>query len=101
MAFLEPFDVFFSPAGFGQPVQIGDYGTEITINAIFNNDHVDLPGKPEVSVSGPQITCKTSDVANIEEYARVVVGTVVYKVYDIQQDGTGVTVLILKRSEDL
>ncbi len=67
---------------------------ETTANGIFDNEYIEA-----VSVSSltPTFHCRTSDLTNITIDFKLTVNSTDYKIRDIQQDGTGMTLLILEK----
>jgi hypothetical protein len=45
----------------------------------------------------PQCLARTSDVADANDQATILINTITYKVREVQPDGTGITRLILTR----
>lgn len=48
-----------------------------------------------IDASRPQVTCKSTDVANVNQNDILTISGVVYRVISIQPDGDGFTTLIL------
>ena len=74
--------VTYTPAG----------GSPSSINVIFNNEFnlVDV-GEVGVESTIPVITCKTTDVASIEQGDDFTINSTNYKAVIVRPDGTGVT----------
>ena len=49
----------------------------------------------DVDSSAPVLTCQTSDVKTLDRDDTLVMNSVNYKIHSTQEDGTGVTVLVL------
>ena len=95
--FQEDLSVFFPD--FGDKARIGDFGQERKINVIFDNAFMsmDVGFSPGITSTQPQITCKTVDVADVEQGTCVVVNNQSYSVADNHPDGTGMSILTLHR----
>lgn len=76
---------------------LADAGTHptdaTTINGIFDEKYVEINGMGSVR---PTFTCATSDVSDASDGAKITIDSTVYTVRSPQQDGTGVTMLILE-----
>ena len=83
-----------------------DFGVEATYNlktitVLFDKNYkVIEPFGDGTAVEsyGPAVTCKSSDVEGIKQANRFTVNNIDYYVKEVQDDGTGITVLLL--SED-
>lgn len=73
-------------------------GTATTINGIFDNEHieVDAAGTVGVSIQQPRFMCRTSDVSSATEGDAITINSIAYKVRIVQDDGTGMTNLVLE-----
>jgi hypothetical protein len=85
-------------------VGINDFGTSATykagtISGIFDNDfvEVDAGGGVPFAMQQPRFLCRTADVTTAVEDDTLVIATVTYKIKVRQDDGTGMTNLILER----
>lgn len=90
-------------------VDIDDFGTAATytpsgglaatVNGIFDNEfiEVDAGGGVGVALNQPRFHCRTADVSSAAEGDAITIGGVSYTVRIVQDDGTGMTVLILER----
>lgn len=90
-------------------VDIDDFGTAATytpsgglaatVNGIFDNEfiEVDAGGGVGVALNQPRFHCRTADVSSAAEGDTITIGGVAYTVRIVQDDGTGMTVLILER----
>jgi hypothetical protein len=85
-------------ADFGEVVFFtGDYGT-IGIMAIFDAEYVAVgPGDTLVSTNGPMLTCVSADIIDVGQGDIVEIRSTNYKVFDIRPDGTGITLLDVKK----
>jgi hypothetical protein len=73
-------------------------GQQKTINVIFDDSFKALDvATMEFATSQPQVFAKSSDVTGIKQADTVLVNGVIYTVTDIQPDGTGLTLIILRR----
>src|SRR5574340_1238381 len=84
-------------ADFGETVTYTAYGAApASITAIFDDASkladLDMGG---VRGTEPQLLCSDADIPNISKRDTFTVRSVLYKVKDIQPDGTGMTVVIL------
>jgi hypothetical protein len=95
---FEDIGAFFDTDEFATNVLLGSSGSEVTIQAIFDNSHFAIDDTNAViSTTQPMLTCKSADVASAKQGTRVVVNSTAYKVDDIQPDGTGITILTLHK----
>tara|TARA_R100000278_G_scaffold113608_1_gene91805 strand:- start:3221 stop:3532 length:312 start_codon:yes stop_codon:yes gene_type:complete len=74
-------------------------GSASTINGIFDNDfiEVDAGGAVAVALQQPRFHCRTADVSSAAEGDALVVGGVNYTIRIVQDDGTGMTMLVLEK----
>ena len=74
-------------------------GGSSTVNGIFDNDfiEVDAGGGVGVALQQPRFHCRTSDVSSASEGDALVVSGVNYTIRIVQDDGTGMTMLILEK----
>lgn len=71
-------------------------GAAVTIPVIYNAQNESATVYiGDVAASMPQATCKTSDVPNATNKDTLVVGGVTYQVFNVGNDGSGLTVLTL------
>ena len=63
----------------------------------IKKEYFAIPGE-SVDVTGfqPMVHCRTQDITGIDTDDTIAVGGVTYNIIEIQDDGTGVTVLILQ-----
>lgn len=86
-------DAFFdTEAGFGVAATIGGE----TVNGIFDDEYAETL---DIAGTAPVIACKTEEVADVDEGDTVTIAGTDYTVRDIEQDGTGVTRLVLEKTE--
>ena len=72
-------------------------GSPATVKGIFENDYYeDASGEVGLESSQPQFTCKTTDVSSASNGDTLVVSSTTYTVRSVQNDGTGITLLILE-----
>jgi len=74
-------------------------GVASTVNGIFDNDfvEVDAGGGVAVALQQPRFHCRTADVSSAAEGDALVVSAVNYTIRIVQDDGTGMTMLVLER----
>lgn len=74
-------------------------GAASTVNGIFDNDfiEIDAGGGVGVAMQQPRFHCRTADVSNAAEGDALVVNTVSYIIRIVQDDGTGMTMLVLEK----
>jgi hypothetical protein len=74
-------------------------GSPATITAIFDNQfiEVDSGGTVGFAIQQPKLTCRTSDVVNCTEGDTFVVSGVTYLSRVVQDDGTGMTEIVLEK----
>ena len=73
------------------------YGQALSFTVIFDAASEVLFGGM-VSDVGPQVMCKTADVADAVWDSGITVGVTAYTVANIHHDGTGVTTLSLREA---
>ena len=91
--------IFFDVDDFGTAATYTpDGGSASTVNGIFDNDfiEVDAGGGVGVALQQPRFQCRTADVASAAEGDAIVISAVNYTVRIVQDDGTGMTVLVLE-----
>lgn len=87
-------------ADFGQNVTYTVQGGQAaTIRAIFDNDFSEISAGGDVSfaMQQPRLMCRTSDVVNCTEGDTFVVSGTTYLSRIVQDDGTGMTMIVLER----
>lgn len=88
-------DKFLNTSQFAKTAVIGS-GTrnQVSINGIFENEYIE---SVDVNSLTPTFLCKTSDLTNIKVGNNLTVDNTDYKIRDPQQDGTGLTLLVLEK----
>lgn len=85
---------------FGQSVTYTvQNGSPATITAIFDAQfvEVDAGGTVGVAYQQPRLMCRTSDVVNCTEGDTFVVSGTTYLSRIVQDDGTGMTMIVLEK----
>lgn len=74
-------------------------GSAVSITGIFDNDYseIDAGGMVGFAMQQPRLTVRTSDVQNCTEGDTFVISGVTYYSRVVQDDGTGITVVVLER----
>lgn len=93
MAFTEDLTQFFDTDDFAVAATI----SSATVNGIFENQFLGAPGEADVAGTVPTFTCRTADVSSVTAGTTVTISAVNYVVTGVHPDGTGVTMLILRR----
>ncbi|MEK9553324.1 MAG: head-tail joining protein [Alphaproteobacteria bacterium] len=91
--------IFFDVDDFGTAATYTpDGGAASTVNGIFDNDfiEVDAGGGVGVALQQPRFQCRTADVSSAAEGDAIVISSVNYTVRIVQDDGTGMTTLVLE-----
>lgn len=91
--------IFFVVDDFGTAATYTpDGGAASTVNGIFDNDfiEVDAGGGVGVALQQPRFQCRTADVSSAAEGDAIVISSVNYTVRIVQDDGTGMTTLVLE-----
>jgi len=75
-------------------------GSATTINGIFDNEvfEVEAGGEVAVAMEQPRFACRTSDVSSAAEGDAININSQNYTIRVVQNDGTGVTVLVLEEA---
>ena len=87
-------------ADFGQSITYtAQGGSPSTITGIFDNDYaeVDAGGMVGFAMQQPRLMVRTSDVASATEGDTFVVSGVTYLSRVVQDDGTGMTFIVLEK----
>jgi hypothetical protein len=73
-------------------------GAAVTVNGIFDNDFIEVETGAGVGVAlqQPRFQCRTADVSTAAEGDALVINAVNYTIRIVQDDGTGMTVLVLE-----
>ena len=91
--------IFFDVDDFGTAATYTpDGGAASTVNGIFDNDfiEVDAGGGVGVALQQPRFQCRTADISSAAEGDAIVISSVNYTVRIVQDDGTGMTTLVLE-----
>ena len=91
--------IFVGLDDFGTSATFTHSGTSTTVSGIFDNDfvEVDAGGGIPFAMQQPRFLCRTADVTTAVEDDTLVIATVTYKIKVRQDDGTGMTNLILEK----
>jgi hypothetical protein len=92
--------IFFDVDDFGTAASYTPSGgSAATVNGIFDNDfiEVDAGGGVGVALQQPRFHCRTADVSSAAEGDALVVSGVNYTIRIVQDDGTGMTMLVLEK----
>ena len=92
--------IFFDVDDFGTAASYTPSGgSAATVNGIFDNDfvEVDAGGGVGIALQQPRFLCRTADVSSAAEGDALVVSAVNYTVRIVQDDGTGITTLVLEK----
>ena len=70
-----------------------------TFTAIFDNGYADSLGGPAVEGTEPRLTARTSDLTSLSvgKGDTLTIASVAWKVSRTEPDGTGITIVILKK----
>ncbi len=88
---------------FDREIMLEDFGTIITlldgnkITGIFDNAYQSFGDGIELSGVSPAILCQTKEVEHLKNGDKIKLNCLDYIIRDDEQDGTGLTRLILKR----
>ena len=99
MAMTEALAGFFDTgAHAGAATYTPSGGSASTVNVIFNDDYLAIPGGMMVEVEGstPVAVVRSSDVSNVAQGDAVVINSVTYSVVGVRPDGTGITELAIE-----
>lgn len=82
---------------------VDDFGTAAsygggTVNGIFDNDFIEVETGAGVGVAlqQPRFQCRTADVPTAAEGDSITINSIAYTIRIVQDDGTGMTVLVLE-----
>lgn len=89
MAFTEDFDDFFDTGEFAVVATVGIS----EIKGILDKEYVELL---DIQGYAPVFTCKTSDISAVSDGDTYVIDSVTYHQIKKEQDGTGITRVILR-----
>jgi len=91
---INDLDDFLNNEEFAVEVQIG----ERIIYGIFDDEYNAVNIQTgEIAQTEPQVIVKSSDIENLALDTEIIINGIVYKVKEIQPDGTGLTTLILSK----
>jgi|SRR3989304_1157905 len=90
-------DAIFDPVLTVDATYTPQGGQASAIKVIFGNDFKVVDLSTGIESAAPAVTCKSSDVASVKHNDTFVINSVTYYVSGIQQDGTGITILILSK----
>jgi len=73
-------------------------GSAATVNGVFDKEYslADLGGVVGVGSNDPRFICRTVDVSSAANGDSIVVNAVTYTVRNVEDDGTGITTLVLE-----
>lgn len=95
MAFTEDLAAFLGTSDFATAAT---YDGATAINVIFDNDWDAMPlGMAGQSALRPRAMCRSADIAANPVGKTLLVNAVTYTIAEHQPDGTGMSLLILKR----
>lgn len=94
MAFTEDLTQFVDTDDFGVAAL---YNGATTINGIFDNQFLGVPGEAQIASLQPMFQCRTVDVSSATAGQSLVVSGTTYYITGIHPDGTGMTVLMLRK----
>ena len=101
MAFTENLDQFFDTAGHAVVATFKTAAGDIirTARVIFTDatGNVGLFEGSQVEAPQPFFQCKTSDLAGIDHSSRVLIGSTTYRITNDLHDGTGTSIVLLKK----
>lgn len=91
--------IFFGADDFGVTASYTPSGgAAANVKGIFDHDfyEADAGGAVSVAIEQPRFICQTSDVPNAAEGDAIVINSTDYTIRVVQNDGTGVSVLVLE-----
>lgn len=94
MAFTEDLGAFFSTDDFAVSATYSGGGT---VTGIFDNQYLGAPGESPVAGTQPMFMIKTADAPSVVAGQTFIISSVTYTVTGVHPDGTGVTMLMLRR----
>lgn len=92
-------EIFFSADDFGVTATYTPLGgSSSNVKGIYDHEfyEAEAGGSVTVAIEQPRFVCRTSDVQNAAEGDALVINSVDYTIRVVQDDGTGVTVLVLE-----
>ncbi len=85
-------------------IGVDDFGVAATysggtINGIFDNDFIEVEagGGVGFALQQPRFLCRTADVINAAEGDAITISGISYIMRIVQDDGTGMTTLVLEK----
>lgn len=95
---LNSVDEYFDTSDFAQLANFDQGAVHTVIPVIFDAAYqVSNIGDIAVQNAAPRVTCKSSDVAGANHTGTITISSVVYKIVEVQPDGTGITELVLSK----
>ena len=75
-------------------------GSAATISGIFDNNiiEVEAGGGVPIAVRQPRFLCRTADVASAADGDAITINSTAYTIRMVDEDGTGMTQLILEKN---
>ncbi len=101
MTFNPFIDEFFEIDDITTDVVITIAGTLKTIKGIFDKAFKIINISTGIESSTPAVTCKTEDIEGTKHNNPVTIDSVGYRVSEIQDDGTGMTILLLSENSPM
>ena len=72
-------------------------GSATTVNGVFDSEYQEVAiSQVGVALSQPRFVCRTADVSGAAEGDTLSVGATSYTIRVVQDDGTGITTLVLE-----
>ncbi len=71
-----------------------------TVNVIFTNAIGNVPvldGDAQFEAPQPFLHCRTADLASVDHTCKVLIGAVTYRITNDLHDGTGTSIVLLKK----
>jgi hypothetical protein len=91
-------DILATLEYFGTPATIFiDTDNEIIITGMFDYANEEFVYEAKVSARNPVFVCREADVIDVKKEMKITINFVAYTIRDYKPDGTGVTVLELKK----
>jgi len=91
--------IFFDADDFGVTASYTPVGGSASnVKGIFDTEfyEAEAGGSVGLAIEQPRFICRTSDVSNAAEDDAIVINSTNYTIRVVQNDGTGVTVLVLE-----
>jgi len=96
---LDDLAVFLSVDDFGvAATYTPSGGSAATVNGIFDHEYfaADAGGSVAVAIEQPRFLCRTADVSSAAEGDALTVNATNYTIKVVEDDGTGITNLVLE-----